>query len=400
MVTRLCRPPARRASGLLWLCALSLSACNAILGIDDHLLADGGTPADGALKAGPSPDAGRDSSGPSLDGSTDAVKDAANEIETYTTLPVPLASCRPGGLGMTNCGVGNDADCCDSLVVSGGSFDRQYSDGDGGTGDPSADAGPSPATVSDFRLDVYEVTVGRFRRFVEAWRGGFRPGAGSGRHMHLNGGKGLELAGAPGTFEAGWALSDDANVDMSDKHFTIDGVNAATWTPTPDGHENLPMTFVTRLDAYAFCIWDGGFLPSEAEWEFAAAGGSEQLVYPWGSADPGSSNEYANYNCSFPGPPMPCAGNAHIQPVGNNPMGKARWGQLDLAGNVFEWALDFEGAYTVPCTDCADLTPNPFAIARGGGYFFTVATIHPEYRSDYEAADGVDFIGVRCARPP
>jgi hypothetical protein len=34
----------------------------------------------------------------------------------------------------------------------------------------------------------------------------------------------------------------------------------------------------------------GGFLPSEAEWEFAAAGGSKQLEYPWGSADPGTSN--------------------------------------------------------------------------------------------------------------
>jgi formylglycine-generating enzyme len=400
MVTRLGHPPARRASGLLWLCALFLSACNAILGIDDHLLADGGTLADGAVEAGPTPDAGRDSSGPSLDGSPDVVKDAANDIETYTTLPTPLASCRPGGLGMSNCGVGGNADCCDSLPVVGGSFDRRYSDGDGGTGETFADAGPSPATVSDFRLDVYEVTVGRFRRFVEAWRGGFRPPAGSGTHVHSNGGKGLELAGASGTFETGWALGDDANVDVSDKHFTIEGVKLATWTPTPDGHENLPMNFVTRLDAYAFCIWDGGFLPSEAEWEFAAAGGSEQLVYPWGSAAPGTSNEYANYDCNFPSPSMSCAGSAHIQPVGSDPMGKARWGQLDLAGNLFEWALDFEGAYTVPCTDCADFTPNDVGIARGGAYFFLGATIYPEYRGTFDTADGVDFIGLRCARPP
>jgi formylglycine-generating enzyme required for sulfatase activity len=45
-------------------------------------------------------------------------------------------------------------------------------------------------------------------------------------------------------------------------------------------------------EAYAFCIWDGGFLPSEAEWECAAAGGPDQREYPWGSTDPGTANLY------------------------------------------------------------------------------------------------------------
>ncbi len=48
-----------------------------------------------------------------------------------------------------------------------------------------------PASVSGFRLDKYQVTVGRFRQFVAASVAGWRPAAGSGKHAHLNGGQGL-----------------------------------------------------------------------------------------------------------------------------------------------------------------------------------------------------------------
>src|SRR5690606_7167704 len=60
------------------------------------------------------------------------------------------------------CGAGEDESCCTSIVVTGGTFDR-INDGD------------FPATVSTFRLDKYEVTVGRFRKFAAAWDGGWRP---------------------------------------------------------------------------------------------------------------------------------------------------------------------------------------------------------------------------------
>ena len=50
------------------------------------------------------------------------------------------------------------------------------------------------ATVSEFRLDRYLVTVGRFRAFVSAWSGGngWLPSPGSGKHTQLNGGLGLQ----------------------------------------------------------------------------------------------------------------------------------------------------------------------------------------------------------------
>ena len=50
-----------------------------------------------------------------------------------------------------------------------------------------------------------------------------------------------------------------------------------TWTANND---NLPMNCITWFEAFAFCIWDGGRLPTELEWNYAAAGGSSQNVYP------------------------------------------------------------------------------------------------------------------------
>ena len=68
-------------------------------------------------------------------------------------------SCKSGGPGAgNNCGASGTDDCCASPLVPGGTFNRDN--------DPNY-----PATVSDFRLDKYEITVGRFRAFVNAGMG-------------------------------------------------------------------------------------------------------------------------------------------------------------------------------------------------------------------------------------
>src|SRR5213076_223676 len=63
----------------------------------------------------------------------------------------------------------------------------------------------------------------------------------------------------------------------------------------------LPITCATWFELYALCIWDGGFLPTEAEWNYAAAGGNEQRAYPWSS--PSSSltidETYASYSVAL-----------------------------------------------------------------------------------------------------
>jgi formylglycine-generating enzyme required for sulfatase activity len=204
--------------------------------------------------------------------------------------------------------------------------------------------------VSGFRLDKYLVTVGRFRQFVNAWNGIgapptppqavhllATPASGAGKHSHLNGGSGLQDVSAPGVaYEPGWQPSETANLAPTDanllscKDVTIDSsgstqtVVLSTWTSTPGTQEDMPISCVTWAEAYAFCIWDGGFLPSEAEWEAAASGGVD-FEYPWGNVNPGTQNQYAIYNAYYGpqcGPLQTCIPDLlNIAPVGRRPRG-------------------------------------------------------------------------------
>jgi sulfatase modifying factor 1 len=311
-------------------------------------------------------------------------------------------TCVPGGKDVACIDGGEGA--IESPEVPGGTYYRTYTNsGSGPTGEAD------PATVSTFRLDKHEVTVGRFRRFVSAWDGGagYTPPAGSGKHAHLNGGKGLN--GTQGGYEPGWVESDSSLIAPTDTHLHCE-TTFATWTPSVGPNENRPMNCVTWEEAYAFCIWDGGFLPSEAEWEYAAAGGSQERAYPWGSAPPGTSSEYAIYNCYYlsgagsSSTMSGCtAGAANIAPVGTASLGAGFWGQLDLAGSVEEWILDRLAPYVNPCTDCADTTASDSWVTRGGAFSYGLSSLPPPSRGgiDYSAPSIRDInVGFRCARAP
>jgi formylglycine-generating enzyme len=301
-------------------------------------------------------------------------------------------SCSAGGPGLSDCGAASES-CCASLQIMGGAYDRTYANsGSGASGESD------PASVSTFWLDEYEVTVGRFRQFVAAWNGGagWTPAAGSGKHADLNGGQGLSATG--GGYEPGWNSSDDGNIGPTDALLACD--RYATWTPSAGAYEHLPINCVNWYEAYAFCIWDGGFLPSEAEWEYAAAGGSQLLEYPWGSVAPGTANEYEIYACDYPNGSGPCTGAVNVAPVGTTVDGAGLWGQLDLAGNVEEWNLDY---YAVPyaagqCTDCADVTAAERRALRGGNFFEAQAELLPPYRDASTPTTRSGYYGVRCAR--
>ena len=299
-------------------------------------------------------------------------------------------SCAPGGPGMTDCGSAHES-CCTSLAVTGGMFNRSYRNS--GTG-PTGQA--DPATVSTYRLDKYLVTVGRYRQFAAAWSAGWKPAAGSGTHAYLNGGGLMTTAGG---VEPGWDATWATNVKPTTASLTggsyCDATHA-TWTAAATGgHEDLPINCVNWYEAYAFCIWDGGFLPSEAEWEYAAAGGSEQRQYPWGSTAPGSASQYAIYGSTYTG------NSTGLAPVGTAAMGAGRWGQLDLAGEIWEWNLDWKNSYVSPCADCVSLTKASYRIVRGDNFGGSVGNLVPTVRGGDIAPEGRDSnFGFRCSRAP
>jgi formylglycine-generating enzyme len=315
------------------------------------------------------------------------------------------------GAGGTTCSAGTGSEsCCTSLEVTGGTYYRTYTNsGSGPTGEADL------ATISGFRLDKYLVTVGRFRQFVSAWNGGsgYTPPAGSGKHAHLNGGSGLNATG--GGYEPGWVTYDNSNIAPTNTNLACSPY--ATWTNTAGSQENLPINCVNWWESYAFCIWDGGFLPSEAEWEYAAAGGSQQREYPWGTTAPGTANQYAIYGCYYPSGSGNCTGLGNIAPVGFAGSGAGLWGQLDLAGNMWEWNLDWYGTY-VPCTDCADFTapaqgavpggPESVGVAallsgrvvRGDSFYNAASYLIPANRRNDPPSVRYYGIGLRCSRTP
>jgi formylglycine-generating enzyme required for sulfatase activity len=364
------------------------------------VLGDGGVPdaantSDADATGAMSPDASDDAS--------DA--DAADAPMEDVGLVVP-PSCAPGGAGLTNCGPGGSGSesCCTSLPVPGGAYYRTYTNTGSG---PMSEA--DPATISDFQLDKYLVTVGRFRQFVNAvfpadGGTGWLPPAGAGRHTYLNSGNGLvdSPAEAGTVYETGWQDADDGNIYPTDANLTSAacGTSYATWTSTPGAQENLPINCPNWYEAYAFCIWDGGFLPSEAEWEYAAAGGTQQREYPWGSTPPGGASQYAILACAY-GPDYCTSTLANIAPVGTPTLGAGLWGQLDMAGELWEWVLDWYAPYGDPCTDCANLNTTSLRVALGGHFSDVPPAITSYNRGGGAVPVGrFNYIGFRCARAP
>jgi serine/threonine-protein kinase len=130
--------------------------------------------------------------------------------------------------------------------------------------------------------------------------------------------------------------------------------------PGPD-IKMLPVVNVSYQDAVKFAEWrskrDGVRyrLPTEEEWEYAARGGDQNNLYPWG--DTWTQGRAAT---SEPGATEP-------KPVGSYPGDKTRWGVLDMAGNVYEWTSSKASLYPG-----SDVQINPahknWMVVRGAAY--------------------------------
>lgn len=156
--------------------------------------------------------------------------------------------------------------------------------------------------------------------------------------------------------------------------------------PPAGATEDWPVTLVGKEDAAGFCAWVGGRLPTEAEWEKAARGGTDARPYPWGDAEP-SCDRARLVSCP----------NA-LGPAGAFPDAASPYGALDMVGSAAEWTADgyrADAYRTLPTTDPSAAVGGTTAVVRGAGFAspgsarVTARTIIP-----FQAAGAT--LGLRC----
>ena len=140
--------------------------------------------------------------------------------------------------------------------------------------------------------------------------------------------------------------------------------------------DDHPVVYVSSLEAIKFCQWLSTHerrkfrLPTEAEWEYAAKG-TDGRKYPWGNEERrGDLANFADRNTVFAWSDRDINdGYAESSPVGAFPNGVSPFGLHDMAGNVWEWCLDFFEAYRgTPKVNPKGATSGAKRSYRGGSW--------------------------------
>jgi formylglycine-generating enzyme len=251
-----------------------------------------------------------------------------------------------------------------------------------------------PVSLSPFEIDRYPVTNAAFAAFVEAT--GYRTEA--------------ELFGWSFVF---WAhLPAESFEDLVE-----DTVGAAPWWckvpgsswKQPEGPgSNIqarlthPVVHVSWNDAAAYATWSSKALPTEAQWEYAAKGGLEQKLYPWGDElTPNGQHRCNIWQGQFPHEDTGDDGYSGTCPVDAFPPNG--YGICSATGNVWEWCADW---FQIPASSKAKLH-DPAGPSHGqarvmkGGSFLCHASYCNRYRVAARTSNtpesSASNIGFRCA---
>jgi iron(II)-dependent oxidoreductase len=150
---------------------------------------------------------------------------------------------------------------------------------------------------------------------------------------------------------------------------------------------------VSFFEAEAFARWSGGRLPTEAEWEKAAAwdpAARRARTYPWGEAPPGP--EHANLDQTAFGP----------APVGSFPAGASAYGAEQLLGDVYEWTTSpftgYPGYSTFPYPEYSEVFfDQGYRVLRGASWATAAWVARATFRNwDYPRRRQI-FAGLRLA---
>ena len=158
--------------------------------------------------------------------------------------------------------------------------------------------------------------------------------------------------------------------------------------------DDHPVVNVSWVELRDFCAWNGGRLPTEAEWEFAARGGRSGSIFSWGDVyDRNRANGWRQAGRDVWRQTAPVAS---FPPNG--------YGLYDTIGNVWEWVNDWywERQYTAFAEQDPSGPPDgEFRVLRGGSWANTAPQLRTSFRFRRPATGRYTlYIGGRCARDP
>jgi formylglycine-generating enzyme required for sulfatase activity len=138
---------------------------------------------------------------------------------------------------------------------------------------------------------------------------------------------------------------------------------------TVDDRMDHPAVHVSWNDAQAYCAWSGTRLPTEAEWEYAARGGSA-TPFPWGDElEPDGEHQMNVFQGEFPQRDTAADGYRGTAPV--HAFTPNAFGLYNVTGNVWEWCADwFDAAYYLRTAKEDPRGPDggDRRVMRGGSY--------------------------------